>query len=119
MFNMFQKPKTNNSQQITPPDDQIYLDLEIYVLYDSKVGTYRLPSFQASKWDVIRNLEQMFEDPQQAQKQAEDLAIKKARLALNRDKFDFSKTVKETTPTYAFEELGRTILGDGQDVPHY
>ena len=38
-----------------------------------------------------------------AQKQAEDLAIKKARLALDRDKFDFSKTVKETTPTYAFE----------------
>ena len=67
MFNMFQKQKTNNQQQVAPPDDQIYLDLEIYVLYDSKVGTYRLPSFQASKWDVIRNLEQMFEDPQQAQ----------------------------------------------------
>ena len=67
MFNMFQKQKTDNQQQVAPPDDQIYLDLEIYVLYDSKVGTYRLPSFQASKWDVIRNLEQMFEDPQQAQ----------------------------------------------------
>jgi len=49
-------------------------------------------------------------------KQAEDLALKKARLRFDQDKEQYARKVKETTPTYAFEELGRTILGDGSNT---
>lgn len=41
-------------------------DLEIFALYDSKVGTWRLPTYQMSQWDVIRQLEALFRDQSQS-----------------------------------------------------
>ena len=48
-------------------------------------------------------------------KQAEDLALKKARLRFDQDKEQYARKVKETTPTYVFQELGRTILSEGSN----
>lgn len=48
-------------------------------------------------------------------KQAEDLALKKARLRFDQDKEQYARKVKETTPTYTFDALGRTILSEGSN----
>ena len=104
----------NLKVQYTPVVDQFLLSTgrykpeEIPEQRDKYLESFQLKALYDDKQDVSEAFK--------AQKQAEDLAIKKARLALDRDKFDFSKTVKETTPTYAFEELGRTILGDGSNT---
>lgn len=104
----------NLKVQYTPVVDQFLLSTgrykpeEIPEQRDIYLESLHLKALYDDKQDVSEAFK--------AQKQAEDLAIKKARLALARDKFDFSKTVKETTPTYAFEELGRTITGGGSSA---
>lgn len=104
----------NLKVQYTPVVDQFLLSTgrykpeEIPEQRDIYLESLQLKALYDDKQDVSEAFK--------AQKQAEDLAIKKARLALYRDKFDFSKTVKETTPTYAFEELGRTITGGGSSA---
>ncbi len=40
-------------------------DLEIFAIYDSKVNSYREPAYAINKFDVIRQIENMFRDPQQ------------------------------------------------------
>lgn len=54
-------------------------DLEVFTIFDSKVGNYRLPMTAINKFDIIRQCESLFEDQQQVTNQlvtnAEDFAI--------------------------------------------
>jgi hypothetical protein len=104
----------NLKVQYTPVVDQFLLSTGRYK--PEEIPEQRDKYLESLQFKALYDDKQDVSEAFKAQKQAEDLAIKKARLALDRDKFDFSKTVKETTPTYAFEELGRTILGDGSNT---
>ena len=104
----------NLKVQYTPIVDQFLLSTGRYK--PEEIPEQRDKYLESLQFKALYDDKQDVSEAFKAQKQAEDLAIKKARLALDRDKFDFSKTVKETTPTYAFEELGRTILGDGSNT---
>ena len=104
----------NLKVQYTPVVDQFLLSTGRYK--PEEIPEQRDKYLESLQFKALYDDKQDVSEAFKAQKQAEDLAIKKARLALDRDKFDFSKKVKETTPTYAFEELGRTILGDGSNT---
>ena len=103
----------NLKVQYTPVVDQFLLSTGRYK--PEEIPEQRDKYLESLQFKALYDDKQDVSEAFKAQKQAEDLAIKKARLALDRDKFDFSKTVKETTPTYAFEELGRTILSEGSN----
>ena len=104
----------NLKVQYTPVVDQFLLSTGRYK--PEEIPEQRDKYLESLQFKALYDDKQDVSEAFKAQKQAEDLAIKKARLALDRDNLAFSKTVKETTPTYAFEELGRTILGDGSNT---
>ena len=54
-------------------------DMELYLIFDSKVGCYERPNFAINDNDLIRQLLNMFRDPGQAQNKyilnAEDYSV--------------------------------------------
>lgn len=54
-------------------------DLEIFTIYDSKVGAYDVPTFAINQHDLVRQIVNMFKDPQQRNNRflvnAEDYSI--------------------------------------------
>lgn len=54
-------------------------DLDVFVIYDSKVSAYGQPNFAVNEQDLIRQLINMFKDPSQAQNRlllnAEDYSV--------------------------------------------
>lgn len=41
-------------------------DIEVFVLFDSKVGVYRDPVLSINRFDMVRNIELFFRNPQNA-----------------------------------------------------
>lgn len=41
-------------------------DLEVFTIYDSKVGAYDIPSFAINRHDLVRQVINMFKDPRQS-----------------------------------------------------
>lgn len=49
-----------------PKKDSVAPDFEIFVLFDSKAAIYQRPIFGINRFDVVRELENLFTDPSQA-----------------------------------------------------
>lgn len=66
---MFGKKEQNKQQ----------LDLECFTIYDSKTSSYDIPYFAVNHLDVIRQISNLFSDPQQAKNKflvnAEDYSV--------------------------------------------
>ena len=45
--------------------DQKRPDLEMFTIFDTKTATYRIPSYAINKYDLLRQIENMFKDPSQ------------------------------------------------------
>jgi len=76
-------------------DEKVNPDFEVFVIYDSKVGVYRMPIFAINKYDLIREFDRTFRDPQEQRNQyftnAEDFALFKIG--------EYSKRSGQITPT--------------------
>lgn len=59
--------------------DTIKHDLEYFTIYDTKVGTYRVPMTAINHHDMLRQIDGLFRDPQQTNNQlvanAEDFSL--------------------------------------------
>lgn len=53
MMNIFNKPTENSNA-----------DLQLFIIFDTKVGNYRLPMFSTNKFSMLREIEQLMLDPQ-------------------------------------------------------
>ena len=104
----------NLKVQYTPVVDQFLLSTGRYK--PEEIPEQRDKYLESLQFKALYDDKQDVSEAFKAQKQAEDLATKKARLRFDQDKEQYARKVKETTPTYAFEELGRTVLGDGSNT---
>lgn len=64
-------------------------DFEYFSIYDSKVGVYREPMLAANRFDMVRQIDNLFRDPAQAKNQ----------LLLNSEDFSLFKVGEFTKRT--------------------
>ncbi len=103
----------NLKVQYTPVVDQFLLSTGRYK--PEEIPEQRDKYLESLQFKALYDDKQDVSEAFKAQKQAEDLALKKARLRFDQDKEQYARKVKETTPTYVFQELGRTILSEGSN----
>ncbi len=104
----------NLKVQYTPVVDQFLLSTGRYK--PEEIPEQRDKYLESLQFKALYDDKQDVSEAFKAQKQAEDLALKKARLRFDQDKEQYARKVKETTPTYVFQELGRTILSEGSNL---
>lgn len=104
----------NLKVQYTPVADQLLLSTgrykpeEIPEQRDKYLESLQFVALYDDKQDVSEALAK--------QKEADLVAYRNASLGVRRQALELAKKSKETTPTYAFEEIGRTITGGGSSA---
>lgn len=81
--------------------DDNRFDREFFSIYDSKTGIYRAPLLHHNRFEIVREVENLFRDPEHA----------KAQLVVNAEDFsifkvgDFDTKTGEIRPTSAPEHI--------------